>query len=157
MSAEAFRIVELIVPGLVIAIAASILTVRLSIKRFHAEKWWERKEEAYSSVLSIIHGYHDYTVKHIEDAMDPGKTGDSEKKAWEADWRSFNRKYAKARNLAALHLSEKALLVLDAYDVDKRNAMNDGDYLDWMESDRAASKKCLDNLIDVAKEDLEVK
>ena len=40
--------------GLVIAVATSVLTVRLALGRFHAERWWERKAEAYTEILNAL-------------------------------------------------------------------------------------------------------
>lgn len=156
MLAPTLKFLDLIVPGLLIAIFTSLLTVRLSIRKFHSERWWERKEQAYSNLLEIIYGYVSYTSKHLGDMFEPDQRSGEDKAKWEKDWRSYNEKYAKARGLASLHLSKKAIQILDQYDQEKQDARNDADWIDWMESDLSASKKCLKSLIDEAKHDLSV-
>jgi len=42
-------ILKAVLPGIIIAVLTSILTVHLAIRRFHEEKWWEKKQEMYSS------------------------------------------------------------------------------------------------------------
>ena len=43
-----------IAAGLFVAVVTSVVTVRLSIKRFRSERWWERKVEAYTDLLSSL-------------------------------------------------------------------------------------------------------
>lgn len=151
------NLANVLLPGLIIAIVTSVLTVRLSIRQFRTQKWWERKEQAYSNLLEIVHGYNDYTSKSIKDQEDLLRVTDEERQSWQAEWKEFNTRYAKARNLASLHLSNKAVSILDVYDADKLLASHSDNIFDWMESDLEASTKCLKKLIIAAKEDLGVK
>jgi len=47
-------LVNNILPGLIIAVATSWVTVRLSLRRFRTERWWERKADAYSDLLEKL-------------------------------------------------------------------------------------------------------
>jgi hypothetical protein len=38
-----------------LALVVAIATVRLALGRFREEKWWERKYEAYSEILLLLH------------------------------------------------------------------------------------------------------
>lgn len=46
--------VTVLIPGLVISIVTAIVTVRLSIRQFQSQKWWERKAEAYSEIMEQL-------------------------------------------------------------------------------------------------------
>jgi hypothetical protein len=49
-----------LLPSLVVAVFTSIVTVQLALRRFHAERWWERKTDAYSRIveaLNVVMGY----------------------------------------------------------------------------------------------------
>jgi hypothetical protein len=44
--------------GLIIAVATAWLTVQFSIHQFRQEKWWERRYEAYNSVVEALGEIH---------------------------------------------------------------------------------------------------
>lgn len=148
---------KVVVPGIVVAVITSIVTVRLSIRRFHAEKWWERREAAYSNLIDIIYSFKDYTTKHLAHEEDPANFRTGEKEVWEIEWREFNKRYARARGLASMHLSKDAISVLNIYEDEKAHASRSGDVYVWMDADLQACTKCLEAFITVAKADLGVK
>jgi hypothetical protein len=49
-----------LLPSLIVGICTAIFSVRLALRRFHAERWWERKAEAYSQIEEAL--YSDYGV-----------------------------------------------------------------------------------------------
>lgn len=147
---------KVLVPGIVVAVVTSLVTVRLSIRRFHAEKWWERKEEAYSNLIDTMYSLKDYTTKHLAHEEDPTRFTKGEREAWEAEWREFGKRYAKARGLASMHLSKDAIAVLKTYEDEKARASGNDDVYQWMDDDLRACRKCLEALIVAAKADLGV-
>ncbi len=52
--------------GGITAVIASYITVRLSLRRFYSEKWWEKKAEAYSAILEALH----YMKRHFDENLD---------------------------------------------------------------------------------------
>jgi len=40
--------------GLFVAIVTPVITVRLSLKSFVSQRWWERKAEAYSQIMEQL-------------------------------------------------------------------------------------------------------
>ena len=43
-----------IIKSLLIAAVASWITVKLSLRKFYTEKWWERKAQAYSEIIGSL-------------------------------------------------------------------------------------------------------
>jgi hypothetical protein len=41
--------------SLVASILTALITVWLSLRRFYAEKWWERKLDAYTAIIEALH------------------------------------------------------------------------------------------------------
>jgi len=39
--------------SIVVAVITARLTVHLAIKRFYAEKWWERRYSAYAAIIEV--------------------------------------------------------------------------------------------------------
>lgn len=51
-------------PGIIIAIFASFLTSSLALQKFYSEKWWERKEKAYTEIIDAL--YHLITYCEVQ-------------------------------------------------------------------------------------------
>lgn len=45
--------VDVVVP-LAVAVLTALVSVQLALRRFRAERWWERKAEAYTSILGAL-------------------------------------------------------------------------------------------------------
>ena len=50
---------ELIQP-IFISVLVAIITVKLSLKKFRSEKWWEKKVEVYSKIIDALHHLKNY-------------------------------------------------------------------------------------------------
>ena len=42
------------IPAIVAAVVTAVLTVRLSFRRFQAERWWDRKADAYANIIGAL-------------------------------------------------------------------------------------------------------
>ena len=147
------EILKVIVPGLVVAVVTSLITVHLSLRRFHAEKWWEKKEAAYSSLIDVVHRLKDYARLHYDRELGEENPNEEEKKKIENQWKMTNAEYRRLRDLAAFHVSSQAVDILARYDERKNLAKND-DIFEWIEKDLEAGAECLEALIKEARRDL---
>jgi hypothetical protein len=62
--------------ALIVGIVTAILSVRLALRRFRAERWWERKAEAYSTLLVAlfdIRRYLEFEIRAIEERFEPAE------------------------------------------------------------------------------------
>ena len=48
------RILTALVPGVAISVVTAWVTVKLSLRNFYSQRWWERKAEEYSKVLEAL-------------------------------------------------------------------------------------------------------
>ncbi|TAK03194.1 hypothetical protein EPO44_07515 [bacterium] len=149
-------IAKVLLPGIVIAVLSAWITVRLAIRRFHQERWWEKKEAAYSSLLEVLHRFKRYASQHYDRELGHHDPSDEDKAALEAEWQKTDREYERLRDLASLHLSGEAISILDEYEKRKHEAQNEDDFLLWIEGDLAAATDCLEKLKRAAKKDLKV-
>jgi hypothetical protein len=150
-------ILKAVLPGIIIAVLTSVLTVRLALRRFHKEKWWEKKQEMYSSLLETLHHLKNYAAEHYEGQMNPDHITDEKREELTKDWKQFSREFAKLIDLASFHLSNEAVAVLDQYVKKKAEARKSDDIFDWIDGDLAAATECLEELKKAAKRDLKVK
>ena len=146
-----------VIPGIIIATLTSILTVRLAIRRFHEEKWWEKKQNVYSSLLETLHHLKNYYAEHYEDQINHDHITDEKREELTKDWKKFSREFVKSLDLASFHLSSEAVAVLDKYEKKKAEARKSGNIFDWIEGDFVAASECLEELKKAAKHDLKVK
>ncbi|WP_412060358.1 hypothetical protein [Rubrivirga sp. IMCC45206] len=57
-----------VAPSLVVAVLAALLGVRLALRRFRSERWWERKAEAYTDLISAVYRF---STTFDRDYVDP--------------------------------------------------------------------------------------
>jgi hypothetical protein len=48
------RILVDLVQGIVVAITTSLIAVKLALRRFYSEKWWEQKLSAYTRIIEAL-------------------------------------------------------------------------------------------------------
>ncbi len=54
-----------LITGIVVAVVSARVTVHFALKRFHSEKWWERKAEAYTAIIEALHHVRNYADTHL--------------------------------------------------------------------------------------------
>jgi hypothetical protein len=50
-------------------VVTAVVTVRLSLRSFYSEKWWERKAETYTAVMDSLHHMKRYDGSMLEQAF----------------------------------------------------------------------------------------
>ena len=74
-----------LITGIVIAVVSSFVSARVTVhyalKRFHSEKWWERKAEAYGAILEALHhvrNHADTNIAFLERGKELPEAGEEE-------------------------------------------------------------------------------
>ena len=142
--------------AIVVAIVTAFLTVRLALKRFYSEKWWERKAEAYSAILEALHHVRNYT-HHNFDALKRGvdlpPEGDAE---LTEKLQNAMAELRKRWDIGSFIISTKAVVVMDTF-MEELDAS--AKYSNWdahLILKMHAVNKCLDSMRAIAREDLKV-
>lgn len=153
------EIAKVLIPGIVIAVLSAVITVKLAIRRFHEERWWDKKVESYSSLLDVLHRFKRYASKHYANEFVPTDIfSKEEKQALEEEWRRTREDYSRLRDLASFHLSDEAISILDEYEKKKQSGAPEPgfDMLQLIQADLDAASHCLERLKEAAKRDLKV-
>jgi len=150
-------ILKVVLPGLVVAIVTSILTVRLSIRRFYEEKWWERKERAYSDIIASLNDimqYYEYQRDHYEHGRKLSKEREKEIKEQysEAYW-----KLKKVTDIGGFVISRDAAVVLKDLRNRPKLKWDDNPPGEIYDSDYEYYKLALDQLVAIANKELKAK
>lgn len=95
--------------GLIIAIVSAYVTVRLSIKRFREERWWERKAESYTSILVALHNMKKYLEESQENQIgNEAKSNERMNNVYEG-WIQGEDELSKAVDIGIFLFSEQAI------------------------------------------------
>ena len=145
-----------LLPALFIAVVTSVLTVRLSLRRFHAERWWERKAEAYSRIVESLHHLMEYCSAMSEESSHAAEFSAEHRKELSDSYKSAYRDLRKATGVGAYIISNEIAVILSNLEARPR--------LDWREeppwevfdADFAAYKEALEQIRQLAKKDLKV-
>ena len=146
-----------LVPGLIIAVVASIVTVRLSLRRFYSEKWWERKADTYSSIVEALYNMKAY-IEAYRDAIAEGKdfkkdsTHEVVRKAAEGRDQVF-----RAAAIGSFIISDEAAASLGHLRNEIMMEMQTGSLFSELDEHAAIVTRYLQQLRDIAKKDLNVK
>ena len=58
-----------VIPSLVVGVCTAIITVRLSLRRFRSERWWERKADVYSRIVEALHNAMEYCEAMSDESL----------------------------------------------------------------------------------------
>jgi len=73
-----------LIPALVVSVTTAIITVRLSLKQFHSQRWWEKRAEAYSKIMEQLSYLVYYHQEWIDEDLGLSKmSGDKKQELWE--------------------------------------------------------------------------
>ena len=148
------EIIFTLIPGIITAIFASYLTARWSLKKIYSEKWWERKEKAYSDIITRLYDlmqYCEYQRDHHEwgRKLAAEKEEELKNRYSEAYW-----KLKKATDIGGFVLSNEGAEVL--------KGLRNRPLLDWNENppwdvydqDYQYYKEALEKIVSVANKEL---
>ncbi len=149
-----YTIITNVIPALFVAIITSIITVRLSIKQFYKQKWWEKKADTYSKIIEEL-SYMQFYFSEIFDE------GINIKKLSEEDRKEFKKKYKKSKQLifksyaaGSYIISSNSIKALERLikelEEEKMNCHFVENYDRWY----GATKDCIKTIREEAKKDL---
>lgn len=146
-----------VLTAILIAAVSSWITVRLSLRRFRAERWWERKADAYSRVIEALHNSKAFADQHLEAGYQGRELPEDRDKELRSRVRAAQDEIRKAMDVGAFLLSEDALNRLKQYEKGAEDASGQKSWYEYLEADWAATDKCLKDMIEIAKNDLRTK
>ena len=142
--------------SLIIAIVVAFISVQLAMFRFRKDKWWERKHDSYSKLLSVLHRMKRYGDSFYDGLLSLEGPSTEEKAERKAEWESVSKDYDEIRDLADFDLSKEAITILDEYEQERKEAKTNPDIVELVEQYIAATQKCLQRIKAAAKKDLGV-
>lgn len=148
-----------IIKALLVPILIALITIKISLRKFRTERWWEKKTETYSSVIDALHKLKNYCEQKLENEYNQvsyGKGNLSKEKEMDLykQYKQAHQEVIRVIDVGSFIISEAALKVLSVYQ--NRPKLNwDEDWLgDVIKQDLKYTTICLENFKKEAKKDL---
>jgi hypothetical protein len=143
------------ISALAIALASAWITVKLSLRRFRAERQWDRKVQAYERLIEALHKSKKFSSEHL-DAIHRGREVEDER---DVELRKLAREardeIRRAADIGSFTLSPKTLEIIATYESNLGNTSEITMWHDYLEHDYDVTSQCLKDLLVEAKRDLE--
>lgn len=151
--------------SLVVAVVTAILTVQLSLRRFQAERWWERKVDAYSRIIEALHHVIAFTWMNLEQIHENAYFSQEDEAEIKSSYSKAQRDLHLAIDLGAYIISDEVAKILTELrsspkkeDKDEQDEENPGyEHLKMLESDFDRYPKALAKIRVLARRDLKVR
>ena len=152
------QIIISVVSSLLVAVITAFVTVKLSLRRFYTERWWEKKAEVYSRIIEALHRYKKYYEEKLKIEMKyPRSDNDELEKKLSKQWAESKAEIEKAVDLGAFIVSEEVESILTKFLNRKIGDPNYDPLFEIIETDLGKVKKCLSEVKAAAKKDLGIK
>jgi hypothetical protein len=146
-----------ITTAVVVAIISAWITVKLSLRRFRSEKWWELKVQTYQNVIEALHNSKLFADEHLEAGYNFREVSDERDKELRQKAKAGHEELGKIMDIGAFMLSEEATARLQRYRKEAKAAGEEPDWVGYLEADYAALDNCLKDFIEIARRDLGTK
>jgi hypothetical protein len=146
-----------LVGQLAVGLLIAWVTVRLALGRFREEKWWERKYDAYSEMLTALHRMRKSFGEEAALDLRDVKPSDEQKAEWDSDFRAGKSTIARHTDLGDFLLSPSACKAIRRFGEKVRIASESTQWSDYVEGNLGATDELIENLKQEAKRDLGVR
>ena len=146
--------VEGIITGIVTAAISSWIAVQLSLRKFHLEKWWERRADAYSVLIEALHVSKAFCDENFEALCAGRHVSEERDKEQRNRAQKATDEIQRAIDIGAFLFSDEALEVLKRYTKDQEEVSKAQDWYQYLETDLWATSRCLKDIIEIARKDL---
>lgn len=146
----------------VVSILASIpvglltawVTVKLALRRFQSEKWFERRLEAYTRIIDALHHMKQVSERQLRaEELGIEIPSDAEKQLIEL-YQSSLADLRRITDMGALVFSPEAIVVLEQLNSDLEASTRESSWWEHLDAEAAAVNKCLRDIRQIAKNDL---
>jgi hypothetical protein len=150
------QISQSVLSAILIAAITSWITVRLALRQFYSQKWWERKADAYTRIMEAL--YH--VKNNLQTLLNAEETGSQipEDRREELGLRSREsyQEIYKAEGIGAFIISEKASEILSELSQNLNKAKRERSWYEYLDENLFAINNCLEDLRYEAKRDLKI-
>jgi len=152
------QIITTLFSSLLVAIITAFIAVKLSLKRFYTERWWEKKAETYSKIVEALHRYKKYDEEKLEIEMEYPRDDNEEREEYlSKQWKDSNAELEKAVDLGAFIVAAEVEAIIRDFLKRKKGDPRDEPLFEIIQRDLIHVEKCLFDVKAAVKKDLGIK
>ena len=156
MAPSMYTVVVQFAVSLVIAGFSAWIAVQLALRRFRAEKLWEKRAMAYERLIETIHNAKRFSSEHLEAYYENKELSEDTKSELQKVSRQAEAEIWKATDIGSFLLSESVLDIVKRYRTELGDTKGIQMWHDYLEHDYEVTDRCLKTVIAEAKRHLEI-
>jgi len=118
-----------VISGLIVAVVTSFITVRLSLRRFYSERWWEREADAYTDIIEALHAKLEFLDAYFSMMYDGENLSEADLDRLRSANKEADQKINKLIRIGTFVISEEVEMIFQRYRL-ARARMKQGVYED---------------------------
>lgn len=150
-------ILTALIPALIVSIIAPYITVKLSIKQFYSQKWWEKKAEVYSHIIEQLSYLQYYFGEWYDIYLYQKELNNEEREKLSEGYRKAKESITKAAASGAYIVSDDTGTALEKLVSELDQEDPRAHPLENVEREYNLIKKCIATIRKCAKADLKNK
>ncbi len=140
--------------SVVVAVLTAVLTVRLALRRFYAEKWWERKMAAYAAVIESLHHVRNHADTNLTFSMRGRDVPEEGERQLTDKLQGAMAELRKQLDIGDFVLSQEAVMSMNKLMTELDTSTKTDSWQEHLELKLAAVDECLTNIRRSARKDL---
>ena len=145
-----------ILSSVVVAVLTSFLTVHFALKRFYAEKAWERKNSAYTAIIESLHHVHNHADTNLSFVLRNADLPESGDKTLTENLQNAMAELRKQLDIGNFVIADDAVKAMDELMSGLEDSTHAVCWQDHLEIKLAAVNKCLACMRKIARRDLSI-
>ena len=145
-----------IILNIITALLSAFFVVKLSLRKFHAERWWEKKLEAYTSIINALHHIKNYSNTLIDAEIEGKKIPATEKENLWNNYKKSKQEIERVTDIGSFLIANKAVKTLKSFSKELDSSKNANSWFEHIDSLWGVTNDCLDAIKMIAKTDLDV-
>ena len=142
--------------GFVTTVCAAFLSARWAVRRAFEQRWWERKEQAYTEIIDALHDLLRYASFEADQYMSGNRSDHPKEKEFAARYSEAYWKVQRMTDIGPFVISKRAAEVLQKLRDRPRLSFEDDSPLEVREQETAHYREALDAIRKCARDDLRV-
>ncbi len=141
---------------LLVAVVTAVITVRLSLRRFRTERWWEHRADAYSRIVEALYNVMEYCSEQSRAALRGADMREDVEKRLSQTYERAYRELKKVTAIGAYIISDEVAEALTRLEARPRLDPAEYAFYEILDADHEAYTKTLAEVRRLAKKDLGV-
>lgn len=143
-----------LIPALIVSIITAYATVKLSMKQFYSERWWEKKVEAYSHIIEQLSYLQYYFGEWLSEGLHEKNLTDKHKEKLSESYCQAKESITKAAAIGVYIVSDDTATVLAELLRELEQKDPRGDWVGDIDRCYGSVKECIAKIRKYAKVDL---